>query len=108
MVILSVFSILSLNSSTKNTLLAILITLEMLFSFLTLFIYLKDKKNARRKLKRISDIILLILPWLMGGIGGFLGIYSVRTKMHKWYFPLNNVLALIVQVALIIIIYVLC
>ena len=55
----------------------------------------------------MKEKTLLILPWLMGGLGGLFGVYGVRHKTNHWYFPLNNVLALIVQFALFASIYIL-
>lgn len=100
--------ILSSNLSiNKNTLLVILLIAEGVMSIVTLFMYKLDKAKAKKQAYRISEATLLILPWLMGGIGGLLGIYSVRHKTKHWYFPLNNVLAIIAQFALIVSLYVL-
>ena len=94
-------------SINKNTLLVILLITEGVMSIVTLFMYKLDKAKAKKQAYRISEATLLILPWLMGGIGGLLGIYSVRHKTKHWYFPLNNVLAIIAQFALIVSLYVL-
>lgn len=94
-------------SINKNTLLVILLIAEGVMSIVTLFMYKLDKAKAKKQAYRISEATLLILPWLMGGIGGLLGIYSVRHKTKHWYFPLNNVLAIIAQFALIVSLYVL-
>lgn len=66
-------------------------------SLLTVFFYKIDKEKAKRGQWRTKEKTLLLLPWLMGGIGGFLGVYVVRHKTRHWYFVLNNVFALIVQ-----------
>ena len=99
-----------LNSSlliNKDNLLVFLIIAEVIMSIITLFMYKLDKAKAKKQKYRISEATLLILPWLMGGIGGLLGIYSLRHKTKHWYFPLNNVMALIVQFAVFASIYVL-
>ncbi len=103
MEILFVFLILSLNLSTnRTTLIVILAILEILMSIITLIAYKRDKRLAKKGKWRTKEKTLLILPWLMGGLGGFLGIYSVRHKTNHWYFPLNNVFALIVQASVFI------
>lgn len=95
--------ILSSNSLTnKELLLWVLAIVEVVMSFITAFAYKRDKMLAKKGLWRTKEKTLLILPWLMGGIGGFLGIYAVRHKTQHWYFPLNNMLALIVQASLFI------
>lgn len=104
MVILFASLILSLNLSTnRTTIIIILAILEIIMSFITLMSYKRDKKLAKKHKWRTKEKTLLILPWLMGGLGGFFGIYSVRHKTNHWYFPLNNVLALIVQASIFII-----
>lgn len=100
--------ILSSNSLiSKEKLLLILFILEFVMSIITLFAYKIDKIKAKQGVWRTKEKTLLILPWLMGGIGGLIGVYGVRHKTNHWYFPLNNVLALIVQFTLIISIYIL-
>ena len=100
--------ILSSNLSiNKDKLLVALLIAEGVMSIITAFMYKLDKAKAKKGSWRISEATLLILPWLMGGIGGLLGIYSVRHKTKHWYFPLNNVVALIAQFSLIVSIYVL-
>ena len=95
--------ILSSNSLTnKELLLCILAIVEVVMSLITAIAYKRDKMLAKRGLWRTKEKTLLILPWLMGGIGGFLGIYAVRHKTQHWYFPLNNMVALIVQASLFI------
>lgn len=96
--------ILSLNSWTKEKelLISILFGVEILMSIITALVYKRDKVLARKGLWRTKEVTLLLLPWLMGGIGGFMGIYAVRHKTQHWYFPLNNMIALIVQAALFI------
>ncbi|MDE5715760.1 MAG: DUF1294 domain-containing protein [Anaeroplasmataceae bacterium] len=95
--------ILSLSSLTnKEKIIFILGIIECIMSILTFLLYKIDKKRAKKRQWRIKEAILLLFPWLMGGIGGFMGIYTVRHKTHHWYFPLNNMLALIAQASLFI------
>ena len=78
----------------------ILVIAETVMSIITALAYSIDKQKAKTGKWRTKEKTLLILPWLMGGIGGVLGVYSIRHKTNHWYFPLNNVLALIVQFSL--------
>ena len=95
--------ILSLNSLTsKELIISILAIIEVVMSIITVIAYKVDKKKAKKGLWRTKEVTLLLLPWLMGGIGGFMWIYAVRHKTQHWYFPLNNVLALIGQASLFI------
>ncbi len=95
--------ILSLNSLTNKEIILIVLTIvELVMSLITAIAYKHDKVMAKKRLWRTKEKTLLILPWLMGGLGGFIGIYAVRHKTQHWYFPLNNVLALIVQASIFI------
>ncbi len=95
--------ILSLNSLTnKELILIILACIELVMSLVTVILYKNDKVKAKKRMWRTKESLLLILPWLMGGLGGFMGVYSIRHKTQHWYFPLNNVLALITQATLFI------
>lgn len=110
MEILFVFSILNLNlliNMDKERLLLILIILEVFMSLMTMIFYKVDKTKARQGKWRTKEKTLLILPWLMGGFGGFVGIYGIRHKTRHWYFVMNNVFALIVQISIFISIYIL-
>ena len=93
-------------SINKDKFLVSLLIAEIVMSIVTLLAYKIDKTKAKKGKWRTKEKTLLILPWLMGGVGGIFGIYSVRHKTNHWYFPLNNVLALIVQFALFAYIYI--
>ena len=94
-------------SINKDKLLVCLVIAEVVMSIITLLAYKIDKQKAKTGKWRTKEKTLLILPWLMGGLGGLFGVYGVRNKTNHWYFPLNNVLALIVQFALFASIYIL-
>ena len=94
-------------SINKDNLLLVLVIAEMVMSIITLLAYKIDKQKAKSGKWRTKEKTLLILPWLMGGIGGLIGIYGVRHKTNHWYFPLNNVLAIIVQFAVFASIFIL-
>ena len=81
----------------KELIITILFISEMVMSFITMLAYKIDKVKAKKNKYRTKEKTLLILPWLMGGIGGFIGVYFIRHKTKHWYFVMNNVLALIIQ-----------
>lgn len=66
-------------------------------ALLTWMFYYVDKKKATKNKWRIKENKLLVFPWLLGAIGGILGIYVTRHKTKHWYFKANNILAFIVQ-----------
>ena len=93
-------------SINKDKLLVCLVIAEVVMSIITLLAYKIDKQKAKTGKWRTKEKTLLILPWLMGGLGWLFGVYGVRHKTNHWYFPLNNVLALIVQFAVFSYIYI--
>lgn len=62
-----------------------------------------DKLFSIKKMYRIPEIVLLIIPFLGGSIGGILGMYIFRHKTKKLKFNLLFTLSLIVNVLYIII-----
>ncbi len=62
-----------------------------------------DKLFSIKKMYRIPEIVLLIIPFLGGSIGGILGMYIFRHKTKKLKFKLLFTLSLIVNVLYIII-----
>lgn len=83
----------------------ILICFYLLISLITLLMYKYDKIQAINGKYRISEAKLLILPWLLGSLGGFLGMYMFRHKTKKIYFVINNFLSLIIHILLFLYIY---
>ena len=84
----------------KEKIIIILIIVEILMSLITTIFYKVDKVKAKNGKWRTKEKTLLLLPWLMGGIGGFVGIYVIRHKTNHWYFVVNNFVALVVQFAI--------
>jgi len=62
-----------------------------------------DKFLSIKKLYRIPEIVLLIIPFFGGSIGGILGMILFRHKTKKLKFKLLFTLALIVNILYIVI-----
>lgn len=69
-------------------------------------IYGMDKHYAKRGRRRISEMILLSLAALLGGIGASLGMYILRHKTRHTRFkigvPLLMILNLVVTAVLLL------
>ena len=62
-----------------------------------------DKLLSIKKLYRIPEIVLLIVPFIGGSIGGILGMYTFKHKTKKIKFKLLFIMSLIVNILYIVI-----
>ena len=62
-------------------------------------VFLIDKRQARRGLHRLSERSLLLLCFLGGSIGAFLGMQIMQHKTHKRWFQMQFQSILLMQVA---------
>lgn len=79
------------------------LVLWVIISLLTLLLYKIDKVKAQKHQWRIKEAVLLSFPWLLGSLGGILGVFALRHKTKHWYFVVNNILSLIVHIAILIV-----
>ncbi len=91
----------------KYIIILIYVLIWLIISCITLFLYKADKVKAQRHQWRIKEATLLLFPWIMGSIGGILGVFVLRHKTKHWYFVINNILALIVHNILLILLVIL-
>lgn len=59
-------------------------------SLITFVLYSMDKKKSKASKWRIKEKTLLLASFLLGSIGGLLGLYLARHKTKHWYFVLIN------------------
>lgn len=69
-----------------------------IINILTFLIFGIDKYKAKKDYSRISERALFLLCFIGGGIGGFIGMYTFRHKMKKWYFNLLVPISIVVGV----------
>lgn len=67
-----------------------------------------DKQKARKGKWRISEKSLFLFAILGGSPGGIMGMYYFHHKTKHWYFRYGFPLILIIQIALIFILYQYC
>ena len=67
-----------------------------LVNVIALVVFLIDKRQARRGLHRLSERSLLLLCFLGGSLGAFLGMQIMQHKTHKRWFQMQfqSILAL--------------
>lgn len=69
-------------------------------SFITLILYISDKRKAIKGKWRIPEKVLLGCSFCFGAIGGLIGMYIFRHKTKHWYFVVINFLGFLWQIAL--------
>ena len=80
--------------------------LIILMSIITFILYAIDKKRAIKNKWRIKEATLLLSSFLLGSIGGLIGMYGLRHKTQHWYFVVVNFLSLIIHIILGVVIYI--
>ncbi|HGD2767295.1 TPA: DUF1294 domain-containing protein [Streptococcus agalactiae] len=73
----------------------------LLWNILVFATYAIDKRRAIRGAWRISEKTLMIESLLLGGFGAFLGGEVFRHKTTKWYFRLVWYIEMIIDLAII-------
>ena len=71
-------------------------------SFITFIFYATDKYKARHGHWRIPEKTLLTLSLLGGAAGGLIAMQLFRHKTRHWYFYAINIIALVLQLALLL------
>ena len=89
-------------NNNKETIRNIYLGVFLVMSLFTLLLYKIDKQKAKKNKYRISEKTLLLTPWLLGSLGGLLGLYLIRHKTKHFYFVLNNVFCFIIQIVIFI------
>ena len=64
-----------------------------------------DKRRARRSAFRIPEATLFAIAILGGSIGSILGMHLFRHKTKHWYFLFGMPIILILQIALVVLLY---
>lgn len=72
----------------------------------TFIMFAVDKSNAKRGKRRISEAALLTASFLMGGVGGLLGMLICRHKTKHWYFCLLVPLFAALSAGVVVLIYI--
>lgn len=91
---------------TKEQILIGYFILYAVMTLITLFLYHSDKKKAIKKKWRIPESTLLLSSFILGSIGGLIGLYQLRHKNKHWYFVFVNWASFILHIAIPICIYI--
>lgn len=64
-----------------------------------------DKRKAQRSAYRIPEATLFTIAIMGGSIGSIIGMYLFRHKTKHWYFVFGMPIILILQLALLLLLY---
>ena len=82
--------------------LIIYLGLTVLFSFIALVAYFRDKKLALKGKERTKEKTLLFLAVFFGSVGAFLGRILAHHKTDKKYFSMVIYFSMLMQAATIV------
>lgn len=76
-----------------------------ILSLITFIVFVADKIKAQNGAWRIPESVLLGLSAIGGAVGGYLAMFIAWHKVRKWYFHVEEVLSLILHVAITLLLY---
>lgn len=77
----------------------------LIINVVALIAYAVDKFKAQHNRWRIPEATLIIMAFLGGALGAFLGMYLFRHKTKHWKFRILVPLALVLWIAAIVLLY---
>ena len=83
----------------------ILIIYILAVNLLGFFIMGIDKQKARKRTFRIPEATLFTIAIIGGSIGSIIGMHLFRHKTKHWYFLFGMPIILILQIALVVLLY---
>jgi len=81
---------------------AILAAVLAVCSLVTFTLYAADKKKAKKNQWRIKESTLILAGFLMGGLGGVLGMSVLRHKTQHIKFKLLVPISLVLNIAVVV------
>jgi len=82
--------------------LLVIVAVLILWNIVTFMMYSIDKRRANKGQWRIKESTLLLVAFLMGGVGAFLGMTLLRHKTKHLQFRVLLPLAVILNVLVIV------
>jgi len=79
----------------------------VIWNVCTFIMYAVDKSRAKNNKWRISEATLIAVAFLLGGIGALLGMHVLRHKTQHVKFKVCVPLAVVINIAVIVAIFVL-
>lgn len=89
--------------TTPFYLVLLYLTLANVIAFV---LYGVDKLKAQRNWMRVSEFTLLMVAMLSGSLGALIGMNVWRHKTKHWKFTIGIPLVLLLQIALMVILYI--
>ena len=76
-----------------------------LLTLITFWAYARDKRKSRKNLWRTPESTLLLLAFIGGAVGAFLGMLLCRHKIRKAKFYITVPILALLQIAFIVFVY---
>ena len=91
---------------SKEQIILIYLVAYAVMSLITFLLYFSDKRKAIKNKWRIPESTLLLSSFLLGSLGGLMGLYQLRHKTKHWYFVWVNWLSLMLHIGIFVAIYI--
>ncbi|NLK12416.1 MAG: DUF1294 domain-containing protein [Candidatus Phytoplasma sp.] len=91
---------------SKEQIILIYLVVYAVMSLITFLLYFSDKRKAIKNKWRIPESTLLLSSFLLGSLGGLMGLYQLRHKTKHWYFVWVNWLSLMLHIGIFVAIYI--
>ena len=90
---------------SKEQIILIYLLAYAVMSLITFLLYFSDKRKAIKNKWRIPESTLLLSSFLLGSLGGLMGLYQLRHKTKHWYFVWVNWISLLLHIGIFVALY---
>lgn len=85
--------------------LIISLVILLFINIISYFVVVMDKESAKKGRDRINEGVLFFWAALFGGIGIYLGMFTVHHKTRKWYFYFGIPLIILQNICFLFLLY---
>lgn len=85
--------------------LIVALVILLIINIISYLVVIWDKERSRRGGDRISEGVSFFWAALFGGLGIYLGMFTVRHKTKKWYFYFGIPLMVIQNICFLFLLY---
>ena len=82
----------------------LLVVALVIWNIIVFYMYGLDKRRARRRQRRISEITLITAAALMGGLGALFGVFALHHKTKHAKFKVGVPLLFILNIIVVVVV----